>query len=456
MTPLDYIQAHGAEMLDELIAFASIPSVSTDPAYAAHVAEAANWIAERMKRAGLENMEVHSTPGHPIVTANWLHAEGAPTVLVYGHYDVQPPDPLEFWKSPPFQPELRDGRIYGRGVSDDKGPVLIAIKAAEAYLRTIGRLPVNLKLVIEGEEERGSANLAEFVQAHARQLRADLVLSADGAMWRPDEPSITVANRGLAALEFTVKGAAKDLHSGRHGGGIANPLHAMAALIASLHDADNRIAVQGFYDQVRPIGDIARRAIGDLPFDEKRYLQSIGAPAGVGEKGFSLLEQQWLRPTLDVNGLWGGYQGPGTKTVIPGIAGAKITCRLVPDQDPEVIVELISAHLQRNCPPGVTLDISPDDHGSKAYEVPEDHPGLALAEHVLEEVYGKPALRVRMGATVPIGLLFREALGVETIFFSFSTADEDYHAPNEFFRLARLDEGVRAWIRFWELLGAQK
>jgi acetylornithine deacetylase/succinyl-diaminopimelate desuccinylase-like protein len=455
MTPLDYARSHADKLRDELIAFAGIASVSTDPAYAVHVVEAADWVAQRMKQAGLENIEVHPTPGHSIVTANWLHAKGAPTVLVYGHYDVQPPDPLELWKSPPFQPELRDGRIYGRGVSDDKGPVLIAIKAAEAYLRTTGRLPVNLKLVIEGEEERGSVNLAAFVAAYARQLHADLVLSADGAMWRPDEPSITVANRGLAALEFTVTGAAKDLHSGRHGGGVANSLHAMAALIASLHDADNRIAVRGFYDEVRPIGDAARRAIGSLPFDEKRYLRSIGASACVGEKGYSLLEQQWLRPTLDVNGLWGGYQGPGSKTVIPGIASAKITCRLVPDQDPEAIVELISAHLRRNCPEGVTLDIPAIDHGSKAYEVPGDHPGLALAERVLEEVYGKPALRVRMGATIPIGLLFREALGIETIFFSFSTADEDYHAPNEFFRLARLDEGVKAWIRFWELLPVQ-
>ncbi|HET6620019.1 MAG TPA: dipeptidase [Dongiaceae bacterium] len=456
MRPLDYVETRRAEIIDELIAFARIPSVSTDPAYAAHIAAGAEWVAERMRRAGLEHVKVNPTEGHPIVTADWLHAEGAPTILVYGHYDVQPPDPVEKWQSPPFEPTIRDNRLYARGVSDDKGPMLIPIKTAEAFIRTTGKLPINLKLVIEGEEERGSAHLGAFVAAHAGQLGADFVLSADGAMWRPDEPSITVASRGIAALEFTVTGAAKDLHSGRHGGGVANPLHAIAALVASLHDADHRIAVAGFYDEVKPVGNSARQAIHDLPFSEGKYLQAIGAPAGVGEAGYTLLERQWLRPTLELNGLWGGYQGPGTKTVIPSTAGAKITCRLVPDQEPDRIVALISDHLRRHSPPGVTLDIVPGDHGSRAYAVPDDHPGLALAERVLQEVYDKPSIRVRMGATIPIGLIFRQALGAETVFFSFSTADEDYHAPNEFFRLQRLDDGLKAWIRYWELLGQRK
>ncbi|MEZ5832634.1 MAG: dipeptidase [Dongiaceae bacterium] len=453
MRALDYVEAHRARIIDELIAFASIPSVSTDPAYAAHITAASEWVAERMRQAGLENVRIDPTEGHPVVTADWLHAPGAPTILVYGHYDVQPPDPLNKWQSPPFEPQIRNNRLYARGVSDDKGPMLIPIKAAEAYLKTDGKLPINLKLVIEGEEERGSAHLGAFVQVHANRLKADFVLSADGAMWRPDEPSITVASRGLAALEFTVTGAAKDLHSGRHGGGVANPLHALATLVASLHDTDNRIAVAGFYDQVKPVSNSARQAIHDLPFSEEKYLEAIGAPGGVGEAGYTLLERQWLRPTLELNGIWGGYQGPGTKTVIPSSAGAKITCRLVPDQDPDEIVARISEHLQRHCPPGVTLQITPPDHGSKAYAVPDDHPGLALAERVLQEVYGKPSIRVRMGATIPIGLIFREALGAETVFFSFSTADEDYHAPNEFFRLQRLDDGLKAWIRYWELLG---
>jgi len=321
-------------------------------------------------------------------------------------------------------------------------------------MRTDGRLPINVKLVIEGEEEQGSAHLGEFVRAHAKELAADFVLSADGAMWRPDEPSVTVANRGICALEFAITGAGKDLHSGRHGGGVANPLHAISRLVASLHDDQGRIAVKGFYDDVRPPGNAARAALAELPFSEERYFAAIGAPGGAGETGYSLLERQWLRPTLELNGLWGGYEGPGTKTVIPSLARAKITCRLVPDQEPKAVTAAIARHLREHCLPGVTLEIHSDDgHGSKAYAVPEDHPGLLLAERVLKEVYGKPSLRVRMGATIPIGLIFREALGAETVFFSFSTADEDYHAPNEFFRLQRLTDGLKAWIRYWELLG---
>jgi len=455
MKPLDYAEANRARILEELIAFASIPSVSTDPAYAKHIAEGSEWVAERMRRAGLENVKINPTEGHPIVTCDWLHAEGAPTILIYGHYDVQPPDPLEKWKSPPFQPTVRENRLYARGVSDDKGPMLIPIKTAEAYFKTQGRLPINVKFVIEGEEEMGSAHLGAFVAKHKDRLKADFVLSADGAMWRPDEPSITVANRGLAALEFTVTGAAKDLHSGRHGGGIHNPLAAIARLAASLHDDKGRVAVAGFYDAVRPPSNVARRSLADLPFSEEKYFAMIGAPEGYGEDGYSLLERQWLRPTLEFNGLGGGYLGPGSKTVIPTTATAKITCRLVPDQEPDAIVALIEKHLKAHCPKGVTLEIHPGDHGSKAYAVPDDHPGLALAERVLEEVYNKKSLRVRMGATVPIGLIFREAIGAETVFFSFSTADEDYHAPNEFFRLQRLEDGLKAWIRYWELLGGQ-
>jgi acetylornithine deacetylase/succinyl-diaminopimelate desuccinylase-like protein len=453
--PLDYVTTHRQAILDDLIAFASIPSVSTDPAYAAHIGEAAAWVAERMRRAGLENIKVRPTEGHPIVTCDWLHARGAPTILVYGHYDVQPPDPLDKWKSEPFKPQVRDNRLYARGVSDDKGPMLIPIKTAEAYLMTLGRLPINLKLVIEGEEERGSVHLGAFVTEHAKELAADFVLSADGAMWRPDEPSITVASRGIAALEFAVTGAAKDLHSGRHGGSVANPLAAIARLVASLHDDSGRVAVAGFYDCVKPPSNAARQMIAELPFSEQKYLDAIGAPASPGEAGYSLLERQWLRPTVELNGLGGGYQGPGTKTVIPSQARAKITCRLVPDQDPDAVVAAISKHLRQHCPPGVTVQISPGDHGSRAYAIPDDHPGLALAERVLAEVYDKRALRVHMGATIPIGLIFREAIGAETVFFSFSTADEDYHAPNEFFRLQRVDDGLKAWIRYWELLGAE-
>jgi len=452
MTPLAYLDSHQEEILRRLVAFASIPSVSTDPAYKEGVTRAAGWVADQLSTAGMQNVRINPTPGHPIVTAEWLGAPGKPTILVYGHYDVQPPDPLDKWKSPPFEPTVRDGRLYARGVSDDKGPMLIPIVVAEAFMRTEGKLPVNVRFIIEGEEERGSVNLGPFVQAHAAELTADFLLSADGAMWRPDEPSITVASRGIAALEFTVRGAGKDLHSGRHGGAVANPAQALAKLVASLHESNGRVAVAGFYDRVGAPPAAVRDMVGAMPFDNARYLAGIGAPGEAGEGGWTLLERMWLRPTLEINGLWGGYQGPGTKTVIPCEAHAKITCRLVPDQHPAEIVAQITAHLQANCPRGVTIEVHPGDHGSEAYEIPGDHPGLALAEKILSEVYDQKALRVRMGATIPIGLIFRQ-IGAETVFFSFSTADEDYHAPNEFFRLQRLRDGTRAWARYWQELG---
>jgi acetylornithine deacetylase/succinyl-diaminopimelate desuccinylase-like protein len=454
MEPLDYIREHRERILSELIEFASIPSVSTDPAYAEGMRQGAAWVAQCMHGAGLQGVRIAPTRGHPIVTGSWLGAASAPTILVYGHYDVQPPDPLERWQSPPFAPEVRDARLYARGVSDDKGPMLIPLKVAQAFMTTTGRLPINVKFVIEGEEECGSAHLGEFVRDHAGELKADFVLSADGAMWRANEPSITVASRGIATLEFALFGAAKDLHSGRHGGAIANPLQAMARLAASLHEQNGRIAVKGFYDRVRPPAPETRAMIARLAFDERTYLDCIGAPAAWGEPGFGLLERQWLRPTLEFNGMGGGYQGPGTKTVIPCEAHAKISCRLVEEQEPDQIIRLVGEHLHRHCPPGVRLELKPG-HGSQAYAIPEDHPGLSLAERVLEEVYGRPALRVRMGATVPIGLIFRQAIGAETVFFSFSTADEDYHAPNEFFRLQRLDDGLKAWARYWQLLGGE-
>ena len=452
MDALAYLESHQEEILQRLVAFASIPSVSTDPAYKEGVTQASRWVADQLSAAGMQNVRINPTPGHPIVTADWLGAPGKPTILVYGHYDVQPPDPLEKWKSPPFEPTVRDNRLYARGVSDDKGPVLIPIVVAEAFMRTEGKLPVNIRFIIEGEEERGSVNLGPFVKAHVAELTADFLLSADGAMWRPDEPSITVASRGIAALEFTVRGAGKDLHSGRHGGAVANPAQALAALVASLHDANGRVAVAGFYDGVGEPPLEIRKTVHAMPFDSARYLQSIGAPGEAGEAGWTLLERMWLRPTLEINGLWGGYQGPGTKTVIPCEAHAKITCRLVPGQRPDDIVAGIAAHLQAHCPRGVTVDVRPGDHGSEAYEIPGQHPGLALAEQILEEVYEQKALRVRMGATIPIGLIFRQ-IGAETVFFSFSTADEDYHAPNEFFRLQRLKDGTRAWARYWQELG---
>ncbi len=449
---LAHLEQRRDSILGELIEFAAIPSVSTDPAHAADVVAAAAWVATQLSAAGPFTVRTIPTPGASIVYAEWLGAPGAPTVLIYGHYDVQPPDPLELWQSPPFEPTLRDGRLYARGASDDKGPMLIPIKVAEAFFAVGGRLPVNLKFMIEGEEETGSPNLEPFVTRHRELLAADVVISADGGMWRIDEPSLTVANRGLAGLELTLSGPAKDLHSGRHGGSVANPLHAMASLIASLHQADGRVAVAGFYDRVRELSPAERAGIAALPFDEATYLGQVGAAAAVGEAGYSTLERQWTRPTLEVNGMWGGYEGPGQKTIVPSVAHAKITCRLVPDQDPDEIVALVTRHLESHLPEGTRLTVMPGDHGARPFHVGGDNRALKAAELALQETYGVAPLIVRMGGTVPVAEIFQRVMGLDTVYFSFSTGDEDFHAPNEFFRVHRLHEGLAAWARLWDRL----
>ena len=350
---------------------------------------------------------------------------------------------------------MRDDRLYGRGVSDDKGPMFIPLKVAEAFLRGEGRLPVNLKLVIEGEEEMGSAHLEAGVRRYRDRLGADLVLSADGAQWRPDLATVNIGCRGVVTLNLRLTTATKDLHSGRYGGTVANAAHALGRLVASLHDDAGRIAVAGFYDDVRPPVPSEREAVAAIPFDESAYLGAIGTSVAVGEDGYTTLERQWLRPTLDVNGLGSGYQGPGIKTVIPHGAHAKISCRLVPDQDPERIRHLLIEHCERYVPAGARVEIIENGVSMPPAQVREDHPALAAIEMVLEEIRGMRPLRVRMGSSIPIGGIFRSALGIETVFFSFSTADEDFHAPNEFFRLSSFRDGLTAWTRCLDLLGQQ-
>ena len=450
MTPLEYLAAHHDRTLQELIEFARIPSVSTDPEHRADIARAAAWVGAQLRQAGPIVVRDLPTAGHPVVYGEWLGAPGAPTILVYGHYDVQPPDPLDKWLSEPFAPAVRDGRLYARGVSDNKGPLLIPLKVAQAFFATRGALPLNVKFIFEGEEEIGSRNLEPVIAAHAELLQADCVLSADGAMWRSDEPSITVGSRGMCALEFTIRGASKNLHSGRYGGSVPNALHALAEIVAGVHTPDGRVAIDGFYDDVLPAPEEERAAIAALPFDAARFLADVGAPALVGEPGYSTLERQWIRPTLEVNGMWGGYQGHGSQTVTPNEAHAKISCRLVPDQHPDRVRALVERHLEAHVPAGVSLSIGGERHDALPYRIPADHPGLLTAERVLEQVYGKKALRVRMGSTLPVSALFKRLLGIETVFFSFSTTDEDFHSPNEFFRVRRLHEGLEAWARFWE------
>jgi acetylornithine deacetylase/succinyl-diaminopimelate desuccinylase-like protein len=341
---------------------------------------------------------------------------------------------------------VRDDRLYARGVSDDKGPLLIPLLVIARLLKEEGELPVNVKFIIEGEEETGSPDLAPFVAANKQLLAADWVVSADGAMWRADLPTLTVASRGLCALEFSVKGAGKDLHSGRHGGSAPNALHALAKLVASLHDADGRVAVAGFYDGILPPDPLIFQSIRAAQFDPSAYYEAIGAePPEPLPDAETLLRRQWLEPTLEINGMWGGYSKPGSKTVIPASGHAKITCRLVAGQDPAKVTAAIERHLQNNLPPGFALEVTDMGHGSRAFSLNPDNPLLTIAEDVLEALWGTRPLRVAMGATIPIGSIFREHLGIDTMFFSFSTADEDFHAPNEFFRLSRFRDGQLAW-----------
>lgn len=447
---LRHLAEHERRWLELLAEFVAIPSVSTDPAHAADVRRAADWVATRLREAGGVEVQRWETRRHGAVFGRWDGAPGAPTVLVYGHMDVQPPDPIEKWDSPPFTLTERNGRLYGRGVSDDKASMLIPILVTEAFFAAGMQPPVNLRFLFEAEEEIGSASLPGLVRERRNDLACDVVLSADGGMWRADSPSITVSARGLVSLELTVRGPQKDLHSGRHGGGLANPLHAVALLVASLHH-DGRVAVEGFYDDVEPIEPAIAEALGQLAFDEAGYFDGVGAEA-FGEPGFGTLARQWYRPTVEVNGLYGGYEGPGGKTVLPSEAHAKITCRLVPNQQPEDILARLRRHLERHCPPGVSLIVEDGGGGAPAYRVSPGNRFVRAAAETLAEVFALPVDVVGMGGTVPVATTFRDTLGVDTVFFSFSTADEDIHAPNEFYRPERFRLGLEAWVRLWRRL----
>lgn len=449
-----HLDADRPALIERLVEFVRLPSVSTDPAYAHGMAAARAWLIGRLRTLGFAGGREIGDGPRPSVYAEWLGAPGRPTLLVYGHYDVQPPDPIDAWTTPPFEPAIRDGRLYGRGASDDKGPCLLALETLGAFLAVEGRLPVNVKILIEGSEEMGSAGLADLLRAHATLLAADAALSADGARWRADIPSMTVAARGNAGFELRLRTGAKDLHSGRYGGAVPNALHAMAGLLASLRDADGRIAVAGFLDGVAEPSGAERAELARIPFDADAFHAALGTePAG--EPGYTTLERLWLRPTIEVNGLWGGYTGAGGKTVIPAEATAKITLRLVAGQDPEAAEAAVIRHLRAQAPPGARVEIGARRGRSPAYALPPDHPLLRAAEAALAETFGVAPLRVRMGATLPLAGILREALGIDTVMFSFATADEDYHAPDEFFRLSALAEGAAAWVRVLRHAGAE-
>ena len=448
-----YLDESQPRFLGELLEFLRIPSISAISAHAGDVQRAAEWVAARVTAAGMEHAQILPTGGHPVVYADWLHAAGKPTVMIYGHFDVQPVDPLDLWTRPPFEPDVRDGKVIARGATDDKGNMLVPILAVQAMLESTGALPVNLKFFFEGQEEIGSPQLGEFVPRHKDLLACDMVLSSDGFQWSPTQPIILVGLRGGCGVEITVKAARADLHSGMYGGMVQNPIHALSSIIASMHDSEGRISVDGFYDDVLPLSDLQRERIARVPFDESAEIASLGVPALFGEAGYTARERTWGRPTLEVNGIWGGFQGEGIKTVLPSEAHAKITCRLVADQDPSRVVECVVAHVKTHTPPGVMAKATPLTFRAYPYRVPEGDPGVAAAREVLMEMYGKEPYYVHSGGSIPVCSLFRRHLGAYTVNFAFGMEDEGAHSPDEFFRLESFRKGQEAYCRVLERLG---
>ena len=450
----DYLKDRQDRWIRELSEFLTIPSISALPDHAGDVEQAGRWVGDRLRVAGVENVEVLPTEGHPVVYGDWLHAPGRPTLLVYGHFDVQPVDPVDLWSHPPFEPVVRNGRIYARGSSDDKGNMLAPILAVQALLETAGTLPLNVKFLLEGQEEIGSPHLSPFMKAEAGRFAADVAVSADGSQWSEEEPATWVSLRGLCGLQINVRGPARDLHSGLFGGAVQNPVHALVRLLDSMRSADGRVLVQGFYDDVREPDDRLRSELARVPYQEEELLASIGVAETFGEPGFSTYEREWIRPTLEINGIWGGFQGDGMKTVLPRQAHAKVTCRLVADQHPDQVVKAVVRHVEENTPPGVEAEVVVLDSSSMPYSIPIDHAGNRAAARVLEELYGRRPYVVGSGGSIATCGLILEHLGIHTVNLSFGLDDECAHSPDEFFRLSSFERAQIAHGRFIEVLAA--
>ncbi|MBF0179556.1 MAG: dipeptidase [Magnetococcales bacterium] len=432
--------------------FLRFPTISCDPGQAGAMGECAAWLADLLARSGLNDARVHATSGHPIVTASWRGAPGRPTLLLYGHYDVQPVDPLDLWDSPPFEPRIHNDRIFARGAMDDKGQVLMHLHAVAATLATHGRLPVNVVFLIEGEEEISSPCLPDFLRAHAELLRADLAVVSDSYMWDEGIPAITTSLRGLVALEVTVTGPNRDLHSGTYGGAVANPVEMLARMLATLKDDRGRIRVAGFLDEVFRPSDRDRDALLAIPFDRQEYCQRIGIATDWGEADYGLLERLWLRPTIEINGMWGGYSGPGVKTVLPAQAHAKLSMRLAPDQTPDLAVERVTRHLHAVTPPGVTVEVRRLAGGGLPWRLPPGLPALDAAKRALRESFGKEPLLVGEGASIPIVGDFQALLGIPSLLVGFGLPDSAPHSPNENFHLPSFHVGTDSLVRMFHYL----
>ncbi|MEJ2291695.1 MAG: dipeptidase [Deinococcales bacterium] len=440
MSLSEYLESNRERHLNELFELLRIPSVSTDPERERDVARAAEYVAGALRAAGFA-ARVEPTARHGIVVARSPEVPGAPTVLVYGHYDVQPPDPLELWETPPFEPTVVGGDIRARGASDDKGQVFAHVKGVEALRDVDGALPVNVVFVVEGEEEIGSPNLRPFLEAHAEELAADVVVISDGAMLAPDTPTLTYGLKGLAYLEVHVRGAGRDLHSGAYGGGVPNAINALAEMIAGLKDASGRVTVPGFYDTVVPLTEEERSRMAAAPFDEGAFRAEAGVEATPGESGYSLIERLWARPTLDCNGIWGGFQGEGAKTVIPATAGAKISCRLVPGQDPDDISAKVAHALEAAAPAGIEVEVR-RLHGGRPASTPIDAASVRAAADALRASFGREPVFARTGGTIPVVADFQELLGAEIVLVGLGLEDDRLHAPNEKFAVRDYLRGI--------------
>ena len=442
-----YLEAQEERHLSELFDLLRIPSVSALPEHRDDVRRGAAWLASRLRAAAVPAVEILETGGSPLVYGRCQVGAEQPTALIYGHYDVQPPDPLGLWTTPPFEPTLREDRYYARGSADDKSGVMIAITAVEALTSGGDAPPINLIFFFEGEEEIGSPNLAKFVHTERERLACDLVISADGGMYGPEQPSLTISTKGLAGCAVTLRTANTDMHSGKYGAIVPNAVQALARLAATFHTEDGRVAVDGFNDDVRPLSADDRANIAAVPFDEVALRAETGIEALWGEPSFTPLERAGSRPTLDFNGIWGGFQGEGAKTVTPSEAHLKISCRLVPNQDPERILDAIEQHVERYRPIGARVDVDRLPGSARPFEIPLGHVGLETARNVLRAEYGVEPLVVREGGTLPVAEIFQRELGADMVFFAFSVPGSHAHAPNEWFRLEDFRRGRRAWAQ---------
>ncbi len=453
MKALEYARAHQDEFLAELKEFLSIPSVSTQPEHKPDIEHAAVWLRDRLLAAGFPRAEVMPTQGHPVVYAEWLAARPqAPTVLTYGHYDVQPPDPLELWNTPPFEPTIVGDDIFCRGASDDKGQLYIHVKVVQAFKETVGALPVNVKCIFEGEEESGSPSLEPFIREHTDLLAADVAVISDTHILGKDTPSIVYALRGLAYVEVEVTGPDHDLHSGIYGGAVHNPINALCTMIARLQGESGHIAIPGFYDDVRELSPEERIELAKVPFERETWLHEAGVKTDWGEPAYTIVERTAARPTLDVNGIWGGYIQPGAKTVLPSKAFAKISMRLVPDQESAEITRLIRNYLTEIAPPTVNVEVH-DLHSGEGAIVRRDSPAMKAAFRAYAEAFGKEPVFVREGGSIPVVAAFQKALGIETILMGFGLPDDRLHSPNEKFHLPNFYKGIETIIHFMAFLG---